>query len=738
MVSHETEHMETVLDLKLLTQFVHEFNIYRRNVAAYPGNHPVIAASVQKVLHLLEQLFVVQGEFTIGVAKDALMINQGILDKANPVYRDLARSLFSQGIATITFRHGLDSSQLERFNAILGQKREALKELGGIANVLEREDVTHIRVREIDYDAFYASEEMPEAAGDGLVPSGGEGLWKDFINGLLAGRIDPTGQSGAMAPVDPHQFADMINRLHVGGDSSAELQGKILADLLNGVDRPGIDRKQRDDLFDRLGKFIGRLSPELRRQFLRTTFDTLAEHESSSEQILGKIPEELLLDTLDDIGSRKASLSPHILGILEKLARHAAPRSRQPVEMADTFALEEVSRKLQVIFTEDTLGDIMPDSYQQTLQTIMVSQQVSARDLEQIEQLKQTIAGHNLEVQTSNVILEIMAADPDTSLGDAFQRNLMELAEYFLEMGDFPALVALHGRLVGKRATSGLPSVHTTVLEQIFSAPEFLSAALDGLVLWGKEKFAPIQQFIEAVGAPFTQPLLNRLADEQNMSLRRFYMDRLLRIRGPLRDELLARLRDNRWYFVRNVVILLRSLNDPTVVKPLGRLINHPHPKVQQEVMKTLLHYRDQEAERLLLRNLNATDEELQLSAIQLAEKSTNPDVLRILLGLLGRGGLRNYEYRLKSAVVNTLAEIGSAEAVPVLVKLLLSRNLFHHGQHKRLKADIMRSVEQYPVDVALDLVRRVVQSGRGELLTMAQESYASLQRKVHGNSPQG
>ena len=70
------------------------------------------------------------------------------------------------------------------------------------------------------------------------------------------------------------------------------------------------------------------------------------------------------------------------------------------------------------------------------------------------------------------------------------------------------------------------------------------------------------------------------------------------------REPIIAHLHDKRWFFVRNLVILLRMMNDPAVLKYMGHLVGYPNSNVQFEVMRTFLHFNDPRADRYLIKKL--------------------------------------------------------------------------------------------------------------------------------------
>jgi len=474
---------------------------------------------------------------------------------------------------------------------------------------------------------------------------------------------------------------------------------KAIAVFLQGVDRSGAGKGGTAAALDRLTACINQLNPELRRQFLTSTFRALPSQSELAEEVVQRFPSEVILDALDEISASQSSLSPIVLSLVGKMASHASPgETKSPMAGRPAPAAREFGDNLAMIFREGENESFLPAAYQQALHSIVASEGISPLEQEDVAELKATLASHCVETGVSAVILEIIKARPDDCQPEMLQRNLMDLCSYFLEMGDFASLTVMHDRLTALQpAGDGGEAFRPDAVLAMFVQPEFVAEVVRGLTVWGKAKYDEIQQLILRVGVPFVGPLLDALAEEQNMSLRRFYMDRLQELGAVAREATLGRLRDNRWYFVRNLLVLLRNMDDPSVVRHISRLHQHPHPKVRQELLKTLLHYQDPEADRLLLSSLTGKDREQRLIGIQLAVQSRNPDVVTLLLGFLEKGGITDYDYELKSAVVRTLGEMGNVDALPELVKLLRSRNLIHAQKHDRLKLDVVNSLVNYP-----------------------------------------
>ncbi|MDK9717919.1 MAG: HEAT repeat domain-containing protein, partial [Trichlorobacter sp.] len=251
------------------------------------------------------------------------------------------------------------------------------------------------------------------------------------------------------------------------------------------------------------------------------------------------------------------------------------------------------------------------------------------------------------------------------------------------------------------------------------------------LTIWGKPKYDQVTLLIQVLGRAFIEPLLDRMAEEDNMSLRRFMMDRVQSFGEACRPSLIARLTDNRWYVLRNVIIMLRSLGPTQESEQLRPLLRHSNPRVRVEALKTLVLAGDPVALRQVLRDLESSDRETQLIAISLADRNSSPDMVRKLLALVTEGGYTAVECELKAAAVQALGEIGRPEILPELVKVLASRSLLAFKALNRLKIDIVRSLERYPPKTVLPLLERL-SGGSDELSRQAAEVLRTVRSKLH------
>jgi HEAT repeat protein len=723
MESNPANIQHSGIDVKALAALIIELNIARRNFKSYPKGHPVIEGAFQKVISHYNKLLETQSELTIGIAKDALMFGNTILEKTNLVYRDFARVLFEHGIGVLTMRKGLTTHELENFNIILGLKREEINRHGGIDVLWEKARITSLAITAIRYDLFGMS-----ADEDGPQDISAEGIWERFTRGMMSGSL---GSRADISDTDfkPETLAALLNE-RFEHSSNGELDSNSMAAIAEFMrqecSRPS-SLHSGNMPFNKLAEFIGKLNPNLRRQFLSSTFDIeQPDGAPVTSAIVEKMPAEIILDTLQDLNQSNVSVPPVIMGLLQKLSQHTV-KGRANSQLSHTLEID-IHEKMRTVFKEHASEEFVPDSYQQQLNTLVTDNQTQKILRNDISELLATVESNCVENRISDIILNLVTMGGDSlQEREFFLQNLSDMFGYFLQIGDYGQLV----KMIDRTNDDTFPIDLQYYLRENYARREFLDEILNGLTTWGKPRYNDIKDLITKIRSPFIEVLLDHLATEENMSLRRFIMDRLIEMGPATRVPISIRLNDDRWFVLRNLIIILRAHSDVSIIPLVRPLTKHSNIRVRHEALSTLVMLHDAASEKQVLRDLDSEDREIQLAAVSLAEKSRLTDIHNKLLFLLSRGGLTQLEYETKSAVVKTLGELHRPESLPGLAKILASSSLFNNKILTRLKIDIIRALENFPLQTVTPLIERIA-NGRDEIALQAQETLKNIKAKAN------
>lgn len=708
------------VDTKSLATLIIELNIARRNSVAYPKGHPVVAASLDKVLHVYEELLNKHGELILGITSDALMVDGVILEKSNVVYRDFSRALFERGIGALLFHRGLTISELTNFTTILGLKREQIYQHGGIEEVWGKAHITSMTIRPIRYDLFQATDEDYITA-DHTVLSG-EGLWKQFARELTLG--DLTQINGSDNFLDPTILAEVLNQQFTSGTITETGIRSAIAAFLENEDADSDTGAISGQPYQKLATFFSNLTPELRRQFLDSSFGANKKNlQTAAEQIITNLSDNAILETLEDINNNHLTVSPVVLGLLQRLGKNASSNQKISDEV---FEDDDFSHKMKTIFREHDSEEFVPDDYQQKLNHIIASDQIPRLNMEEVSDLLETIENRSIEINIGQILMNLIREGVETpEERDLLLQNLSDMFGFFLQTGDYDQL----HKIIDQTADDTFPLDIRCRLRDEYGKREFQEEILEGLSIWGKPRYDDIRSLIHKFGGQFVEAILDRLAEEKNMSLRRFFMDCLIEMGSVTRTPIINRLHDNRWYFLRNLLIILTAQNESSVVSSIRPLLRSADPRLRHEILKTLVHFRDPQAEKMILENLDSQNQELQTAAIQLAERCSAPAIAAKLAGMLSQGGFSQIECERKYSIVHALGEIGRAEVLPELAKILSSRSLLHSRQLTKLKTDIILSLPKYPSKVSRHVLEHI-SDGTGEIARLAEETLKLISGK--------
>ncbi|MDD2897206.1 MAG: hypothetical protein PHI31_00700, partial [Desulfuromonadaceae bacterium] len=572
------------VDPKTLSSLIIELNIARRNSLAYPKGHPSVASSLLKVLRIYENLLDIHEEFILGVTSDALMVSGVTLEKTNLVYRDFSRVLFERGIGALVFQRGLTIGELTNFISILGLKREQINQYGGIEQLWSKAGISSLLIRPIRYDIFQTSDE--DSVTTDLDSASGEGVWDKFARELTLGEL-PYGNDEDVR-FDPEILAEVLNQQFADGAISTDEVRRAISDLLAPTALDSSLGTLSGKPYQKLAAFINNLTPELRRQFLDSSFRSKSHgRQNAAEQIINNLSSITILETLEDINRNLLNVSPAVFDLLQRLGRNV---TQSRIDNESDLGGDDLSTKMKTLFREHPSEEFVPDDYQKKLSMIIASDEISRFNMEEVTDLLHTTESSSIESSIGQILMNLIRDGVETpEERDLLLQNLSDMFGLYLQTGDYGQLLMMMHHLTDDT----FPLEIQDLLRKKYSQRVFLEEILDGLTVWGKPRYGDIRSLITMVGSPFVEAILDRLAEEKNMSLRRFYMDCLIEMDSLAKEPVIARITDKRWYFQRNLLIILTAINDPAVVPNIRPLLRTNEHRLRLEVMRTLVHFRD-------------------------------------------------------------------------------------------------------------------------------------------------
>jgi hypothetical protein len=316
------------------------------------------------------------------------------------------------------------------------------------------------------------------------------------------------------------------------------------------------------------------------------------------------------------------TISHSLIRMLDKLAAHAEGGAPQARPFADTGLRDQVKRLL----TGWELEDPNPTEYGAALQRLAAARPLFHAPAEGTQAPE--------DERLLEISLEIGTVGP----------IVWRAVERLVEAGRVADIL---DRVDGSGAELDTGGAAQAIRAHV-ATPEQLRRALEP----EPPDLALLDRLLAILGVGAAGPLLDELASARSRTVRRALLERLARMGPAIAPEVLARLDDQRWYVVRNLLALLEEWPEhPADFSAMPYAI-HPDPRVRRQALKLQLRL-PAEREQAIAAALADRDEqvvgwgllalqgELSSSILPLVEAharpAASPDLRPLALKALGR-----------------------------------------------------------------------------------------------------
>jgi HEAT repeat protein len=694
-----------------------------KNLAAYPPGHPSLVSSLELVHRRLNDLRGPAGEVVLGIDNDGLVYGREKIDSASA--QKFAQALYARGVAVLRFAPETDAHDLETFLRLLAASTPA-EQKRSIWEDLTAAGVVHINLQPVDYSAVQVTDDLTAPPPDEKQPS----LWEQILRALMEGReLSEEGKvflSRGEKSVD--ELAKMILQ-HV--DTTVQAKPAFDPNATFGVRMPvretaeSIHRRVADTIGNYIANATGpkkenslrqaiellRSIPEpLRGTVLRRVAEALAVDDSAGamlRQLASELPRDEVLEALRYL-STIGKLSPHALTLMQSLTAMQTSTRAEPPSAS-------VIGDLVRLFGEDDVDRFNPPDHAGLLEQVSIHFPfVAPENIQNSEQLgkrAETVADDALTRQLGRTIIDLLTTLGTSQPPQPILGRLEALFRSHLISGQFDEALELIQRLQ-EIATATTSDELSHAIHETFgrlATVDMIHVLIESLHSAPPEKARVIQRLTEALGAGARRNLLVALTDEGNRSRRRRLFDFITSLGPVIVPEVTGLLTDSRWYVVRNMVVMLRAVNDRTSLPEIRKLAQHADLRVRMEAIKSLFTLDTGVSSELLENVIQDADPKVVETAVALVgnygiKEGVQP-LLRLLQGNDFFGGRRS----LRVKAIRALGELGDPVVLPDLQRFFRESFLPWPAKEERLAA--WESLAGYPHEARFEFVERGLHS---------------------------
>ncbi|HET9707283.1 MAG TPA: hypothetical protein VFP39_03165 [Gemmatimonadales bacterium] len=551
-----------------LSEFLIELSIALHKHSMYPEDHPSLGPAAAGVLRRADALLRDRSSISLGVARNQLVIEGVATDPRHPVLAELAGRLHRHHLGAVTFNRGVGVGEIQDVLRTLALEADRTGQPLGLGDPARLAVWPHIRLHSMSYERL---ELLDDAAGqtadipaDARSPDEGGGtrdqrvrgaqLWIGLARAALAGQI---GEEDA-PPTKPAVIAKAIDD-HVRGEAYDQVIVGYLLQIAEELKTTG--GQEALDLRRRTSRLIGEMQPETLRRLIEMGGDGAQRGKFVLDASHGMAVDAVLEIVQAAADASHQSVSGSLMRMLSKMAAHAEQGKPQARSLADRALREQV----RGLLTGWSLADPNPEAYGMALQRMSQS---STRLIE-------SAAG--LHAPEPERVVE-MSLEVDT-VGPAVYRACGAM----VDQGRLGQLIELL-----EAAPAG-----TTTAEELWGravSPD----TLQWLLAEEPVDFATVDRVLPRLGVLAVDPLLDALANAQERATRRALLERLKQLGPILGPSITARLTDERWYVLRNLLTLLVELPALPVGFTVLPWLSHAEPRVRVEAVRIGLKFPEQ------------------------------------------------------------------------------------------------------------------------------------------------
>ena len=196
-----------------------------------------------------------------------------------------------------------------------------------------------------------------------------------------------------------------------------------------------------------------------------------------------------------------------------------------------------------------------------------------------------------------------------------------------------------------------------------------------------------------ALGKRAVSPLLDSLATEEDLTLRKSLVDLIAEIGTDSIPDVLALLHNSQWFVIRNMLTILGKIGNEEAASHVVEALEHGDPRVKKEAIKSLSRIPGTIATEALGECCFDGNDSIKSIAITSLGGKKDDRAVDILYGRFLAKKLIFPDIRIGLEVIDALKNIGSDKAISALKNISLYNPLFKPKKVKELKAQAVRSI---------------------------------------------
>jgi len=225
-----------------------------------------------------------------------------------------------------------------------------------------------------------------------------------------------------------------------------------------------------------------------------------------------------------------------------------------------------------------------------------------------------------------------------------------------------------------------------------------------------------LKTLILMFGRDAVRPIINLLGETSKKDMRKAIIEGLVEIGRNIPEEFFPCLKDDRWYLVRNAVLILRLIENPIAVKEVRRLISHSDPRVRKEVLLYLQSVSDESSLEAITKFLGDENSSIKKWALKLLVEQRYKAAFKTISVTIKSEDFEEKEFDERKLLVEAFAELGQEEAIPTLKEMLTTKYWLNKPREKEIANLAIAGLRKINPATAIELLSDAKTSKKGDI----------------------
>jgi HEAT repeat protein len=723
----EDRAIETGLLVRSIEAALRDLSGAVKAMTFYPPHHRAVTAAMERASRSFGALLASRGRIRIGIGDAVFLHQETRFGQNDAVLTDFAEYLGRRGVGALLLNEPLEDRELTALVEVVSSDPASIRARGGASRCLAEHHSAGVALE--DFNLAEVVQRARAANESDVRTMAGNTTIDDLVVRCL---LDP-GES------PPPGFEAYVR----GAATDAALARGFMASLATAAAARGEDRQQAimsalsrlaeraavqapeavSSLATNLGMALRELDPVTQMGVLRSSMPIAGTNRDLAREIRGRMPERELGELIVSLVRSERKLSPRLGVVLRKVVmdREAGDDGRKDVlgaikaaRLPEDNRLHEAWKSLESLLDESE-DEWLSLEYKRLLERAATERPsidaVLRLELEQDPEIAESISQAGTERRAWVMFAELLELETSP---DRMREVLDEIRKRAAAVdpdwyGAAAQVVSAVRQLV---ETAAMQPVRAKGCEALRSLTEQIVSVFrrEFNKLTTTQRVALSAAFTE-LGPHAVEPLIGALRQEQNWEIRRQLIDHVVARGRDATSLLVEELGSPSWHIVRNSVLILGRIGDPTILPALAATITHPEPRVRRECVTALGRIGGAHAFEKIQRCFG--DRQIEDEVLATLAAIDRPRTVGLLLALIERPSVLVHRNRRGMTGIKELGKLQAREAVPRLQAILGRGFWIPMSAGDRIRALAADALEGIATPEALTAIRVGLKSRR-------------------------